>query len=857
MTTLIDGRLPAAVVPERYELTLAVEPDLGKFSGSVAIHVQVREPVRNVTLHALDLQIIDATVQALGIHYSAAISTDADSETITLALNREVPAGPATVGLSFAGRLNQQMKGLYEAKAGTERYAFTQFEATDARRAFPCFDEPAMKASFRITAVIPDHLMALSNMEVETESVDAAARRRTVTFAETPPMSTYLAALAVAKLVPQETLIDGTRVAIYTTPELVALTGFAREVMQACLPRLNAYFDLRYPLAKLDLVGVPDFAMGAMENWGAIFFRENRLLLDPAQASANTLRAVANVITHEVVHQWFGNLVTMEWWEDLWLNESFATWLACKIVDDWRPEWQSWVEFARDKQVPLGVDALTSTRPISSKVRTAAEAEEMFDALTYEKGASALQMLEQFLGEGVFRQGIRDYIRTHQHGNAPAADLWAALEKASGQPVSTIARDWFAKPGFPLVTISDTGSDFHVVQIEQERFFADREAREKDGAIWTIPLTLAFEDDRGVQRHRVLMADARSEVSLPARGKVRWVYSNAGEQGFYRTRYDQTLRNALADSLARLSSEERFGLLDNTWALAQKGVLPIGEFLDLVTRFRGDETRTVIEGLAGFLETLGNRLVTEPDRPLLGRFITDLYEPLIGSLGWEARPHEGDEPKLTRAAVLWTLGTLARPAELVREMTGRLERYWADPASLDPTLAAVVIRLCARVGGKDRFDRYVERYQTAATPEERERYLAAFGDFAEPSLTPAILALTLSETVRGQDLWKPLRGLLTNPATQAETWVFVKANWPALRKKGGSVGAQRIIGGMKALWREEWLADVESFFADPANRVESAERTLAQSLEFLRLGLAFRRAQQDRLSAWLNSKFGG
>ena len=856
MTTLIDGRLPAAVVPERYDLTLVVEPDLGKFSGSVAIHVQVREPVRNVTLHALDLQIVDATVQALGIQYPAKMSMDAGSETVTLSLNREIPIGPATVGLSFAGRLNQQMKGLYEAKAGTEHYAFTQFEATDARRAFPCFDEPAMKASFRITAVIPDHLMALSNMEVETESVDAAARRKTVAFAETPPMSTYLMALAVAKLVPQDALIDGTRVAIYATPGQVALTSFAREVMQACLPRLNAYFDLRYPLAKLDLVGVPDFAMGAMENWGAIFFRENRLLLDPAQASANTLRAVANVITHEVVHQWFGNLVTMEWWEDLWLNESFATWLACKIVDDWRPEWRSWVEFARDKQVPFGVDALASTRPISSKVRTAAEAEEMFDALTYEKGASALQMLEQFLGEEVFRQGIRDYIKTHQHGNAPAADLWAALEKASGQPVSTIARDWFAKPGFPLVTISAAGSDFHVLQIEQERFFADREAQEKDGAIWTIPLTLAFEDDRGVQRHRVLMADARSEVSLPARGKVRWVYGNAGEQGFYRTHYDQTLRHALTGSLKRLSSEERFGLLDNTWALAQKGMLPIGEFLDLVTRFRGDETRTVIEGLAGFLETLGNRLVTEPDRPLLGRFIADFYEPLVGSLGWEARPHEGDEPKLARAAMLWTMGTLARPAELVREMEGRLERYWADPASLDPTLAAVVIRLCARMGGKARFDRYVERYRTAATPEDRERYLAAFGDFAEPSLTPAILALILTESIRGQDLWKPLRGLLTNPATQAETWAFVKANWPALRKKGGSVGAQRIIGGTKALWREDWLADVEKFFADPANRVASAERTLAQSLEFLRLGLAFRRAQQDRLSAWLNSKFG-
>ena len=852
---LLDGRLPAAVAPKRYDVTLSVEPDQGRFSGSVAIELHAREVVRRVTLHALELEILEATVESGGVHYAAVVSAHPGSETVTITLSREVPAGPTMVGLTFSGRLNQQMKGLYEAKAGNGRYAFTQFEATDARRAFPCFDEPAMKASFKITAVIPDHLVALSNMDVEAESVDAAARRKTVTFAETPLMSTYLVALAVAKLESREALIDGTRTAIYTTPGQLALTGFAHEVMRACLPRLNTYFDLRYPLAKLDLVGVPDFAMGAMENWGAIFFRENRLLLDPAQASASTLRAVANVITHEVVHQWFGNLVTMGWWDDLWLNESFATWLACKIVDDWRPEWRSWTEFARDKQVPLGVDALASTRPISSKVRTAAEAEEMFDALTYEKGASVLRMLEQFLGDDVFRRGIREYIRAHQYGNAPAADLWAALEAASGQPVPAIARDWFTRPGFPLVTVVAVGPDLRTVRLDQRRFFADRGAQEGSESPWAIPLTIAFEDETGVRRHRVLMTETCTEVALPAEGMVRWVYANASEQGFYRTQYDRTMRDALAVSVRRLSPEERFGLLDGSWALAQKGVVPIGEFLDLVLRFRGDETRIVVEGLGGFLETLGNRLLAEIDRQLFARFIEEFFGPLIGSLGWDPRPGEGDEPKLARAALLWTVGSLARPAQLVVEVQRRLDRYWADPASLDPTLATAAIRFCARVGGKERYDRYLERYHAAATPEDRDRYLMAFGDFAEPGLTPTILALILTESVRGQDLWKPLRGLLSNPATQGEAWAFVKANWPALRKKGGSVGAQRIIGGLKTLWREDWLADVESFFSDPANRVASAERTLAQSLEFLRLELTFRQEQQERLSEWLRGRY--
>jgi puromycin-sensitive aminopeptidase len=853
--TLRDGRLPRSVIPKRYDLTLAVEPGEGNFSGAVTIDLNIREATRRIILHAVDLQIAEGLFEAGGLGRYAEISLVSDGEAAIFTFAQELPTGPGSLTIKFCGRLNQQMKGLYEANADGERYAFTQFEATDARRAFPCFDEPGFKASFRITAEFPDDMMALSNMEQESEERDVSRRRKRVTFKETPPMSTYLVALGIARLVADEFDIEGTRVAVYTRPELAGLTGFAKEVMQACLPKLNEYFGLRYPIPKLDLVGVPDFAMGAMENWGAIFFRENRLLVDAASASANSLRGVANVITHEVVHQWFGNLVTMWWWDDLWLNESFATWLACKIVDDWRPEWQSWVEFALDKQVPLGVDSLQATRPISSKVRTAAEAEEMFDALTYEKGASVLRMLEQFLGEEIFRRGIRDYIAAHLYGNAPSSDLWQALEKASGQPVPTIANDWFTKPGFPMLTAKAPSGDFRKLQLEQHRFVADAAAAGHGNDIWTIPVSLAYEDKEGIHKHRVLMAKPQIEVPLPAKDPVRWVYVNASEQGYYRTRYDEGLAQALSRSLPSLSSEERFGFLDNTWALALKGEAPIGTFLDLVRVLRGHDTRIVIQAMAGFLETLNDRVVLEPERPRLGKFTADRFEPLMTELSWTARPSEGDEPKLTRAALLWILGNIARSPELLKQVTGWLEAYWENPASLDPTFVPPVIRLGARIGDHARFDRYVEQYLKAVAPEERDRYVVAFGDFSRPELTADVFRLILSEQIRGQDVWKPVRVMLANPATQAETWSFVQANWAALRKKGGSVGAQRIIGGTKALWREDWIQEVESFFRAPENHVASADRVLTQTLEVMRLGLAFRRLQQENLSQWLRSNY--
>lgn len=851
MNERTTGRLPDSVRPDLYQIQLNILPEEKRFSGEVTIDIRIQNPVGRIVLHALDLHLEKGEATAGGETFPAEIDVDPASETAALVFPRPLPAGGAQLRLQFSGTLNRQLRGLYEVQAGGEVYAFTQFEATDARRMFPCFDEPGMKARFRLTVTIPGHLTALSNMPAIEEAGMENTKR--IRFDETPVMSTYLLALAVARLESKAIDVAGTRVALWTVPGQLGLGGFALKVTAAVLPLLNDYFELPYPYPKLDLVSVPDFAMGAMENWGAIFFRDSRLLLDEALASTGTQRAVANVITHEIVHQWFGNLVTMEWWDDLWLNEAFATWLACKIVDQWRPEWNSWVEFQQEKQVPLGVDALKSTRPIRAEVTSAAQIEEMFDALTYEKGAACLRMIEQFLGETPFREGIRRYMKRYRFQNATADALWSELSEASGQPVSEIAQDWFTQPGFPIVTLQGSESDFRRLTVEQRRFFATRFPTDpKDDTRWSVPLTLKYREGSDIRYHAVLLKDRSSSFSLPGEGPIQWVYGNAGERGFFRTDYSLPLRNALQPVVAEaLDPPERIGHLNHLWALSLSGDLSIAYFMETLSRFKGDRTRVVVEAAGGYLETLSNQLVLPKDRERFAAMVKELIGPVWKEVGWDPAPEEDDERRLTRAAALWAMGALAQDEDVLSELPRRQTRYWAKPSSLDPTLATPLIRLCARTDGGAGFDRYVNKFRNGPTPEERDRYLLALADFNRPALARKLLDFTLSGAVRSQDVWKPVRYLLSNPMAQEESWQFIREHWPALREKGGSVGAQRIIQGLRALWRPLWQEEVKRFFDDPANRVPAAERALAQTLEFMEIGVRFKERQSLPLSRWI------
>ena len=856
MSSLKDkaaGRLSPDIQPKVYDLHVTVDPDSEEFSGSVRISVAIGKKIDQITLHAIDLALGEITVAGQALDASAAV-LDAKRETVTLALPKSLKPGTSEISFKYTGKLNHQMRGLYQSRAKhggkDENYLFTQFEATDARRMFPCFDEPGFKAEFDLTVTAPERFTVISNMPAAKKSKTAGLQ--TVRFTRTPKMSTYLLALAVARLTPKSKTVAGTKITVWTRPEDASQAGFSLGAAEAALKRLNDYFGLPYQLPKMDLVAVPDFAAGAMENWGAIFFRDSAILIDPKLSSTRAQRRVAEVVTHEIVHQWFGNLVTMKWWNDLWLNEAFATWLSYKIVDQWRPRWNTWLEFEQGKHAPLRTDSLRNTRAISAAVSNEAEIESMFDVLTYQKGGAILRMIESFLGEKDFREGIRRYMRKHKYGNTVAADLWKELEAASGQPIAKMAEDWLTQPGYPLVTVASGSQDGRTLEISQRRF--DAHGRSSSSAVWTVPLVIKYrlEGEKKNRTFKAILKKSAMKVVLPGKGALAWLYPNEGETGFFRVALDGGLLERLrAVKLAELDAAERMGVLNHLWSQARNGEISIDRFLDTLSDLKDEESRIVIEDMAAYLASLKD-LASEKDRPALARLAQGLLGACQRRLGFDAEPSEDDETKLKRAAVFSVLSEIVRSNEINEQTEALLSRYLREPSSLEPTMVTPVLYAGARIGSPERFEVYHDRMKNAATPEQRNQFMGALAQFKQPEMARKLLDMTLSSDIRGQDAWAPIGALLRNQDTQAEAWGWIRKNWLAVREKVGTKGADRIIQSTNALWREDWLAQVKAFFNDPANREPSAARSLDQSLESIELGIQFKKAQAEPLSNWLN-----
>ncbi len=818
------------------------------FRGRVAIDLRLERRSRSLRLHAAELRVARPRVIQDGRSLPGRAVAEPEREMLRVELGRELAAGEATLELDFAGRLRSDLCGFYAARAGSRRYGFTQLEASDARKFFPCFDEPAMKARFQISVTTGAANRVVSNAPaLRTQRLPD--RRKTVHFAETPPLSSYLVALAVGVLeASPPTRLGATPIRVWHTPGKRRLTGFALETARECLARLERYFGVPYPYAKLDLVAVPDFEFGAMENAGAVFFRETLLLLDPASATLGERKRAAEVICHELAHMWFGDLVTMAWWDDLWLNESFATWMAFHIVDAWKPEWKMWHGFQHGRAAALELDALRHTHPVYCQVRTPAEASQNFDLITYEKGASVVRMLERYLRPARFRRGVQSYIRRHREQNAVAADLWRALSDASGEDVDRVARAWIESEGHPLVAIRRRGRR---LELRQERLTL-RPRRGRAASRWPIPWVGRVGRGRRRRLERRLLTRSREAFTL-AGATPDFVYGNADEAGFFRPHHDARELAALIRRRDDLGAVERMGLVDHQWALVQAGRAGLKSFMALADALVREPDPDVLMALARPLRFLADALLPDaaPSREADYRaWLRRRFEPEFAALGWDPRAREPDEQRVRRAVLLGIAGGSGASPALRRTAAARCERYLAERRSLDPNLADVVVALAARDGTPSLHRRFQKAMASARTPQERRRFLLALAEFRDPLLIERSLALTLSPAVATQDVILLLVRLLANPAAAGRSWAFVKRRWPRLRRRLPSLLASRLVEATPALRTPAYRRDVARFFA--AHPVRSAERALRQALERFDWYRGFRRRAAAELGAWLD-----
>ncbi len=849
MADVESYRLTRNALPRRYRLTLRPDLAAATFRGTVSVELAVEDPTLRLVLNAADLEISSSQVTTPSgeVLEATPILHEAD-ERLELRFEETLEPGYGyRLDIAFSGVLNDHLRGFYRSKFRTpdgeeQAIATTQFEATDARRAFPCWDEPDFKAIFEVTLEVPEGSIGMSNGPVvSVEKADDGWSR--YKFAETMPMSTYLVAFIVGPFELTEAVeVDGVPIRVATVPGKQGLTRFALDAAAHSLRFLSGYFSIAYPESKLDHVAIPDFAFGAMENLGLVTYRETALLVDSSHAAQTELARVASVIAHETAHMWFGDLVTMKWWNGIWLNEAFATFMELTTTDAFRPDWQMWSAFGAGKAAALAVDGLHSTRAVEFHVGRPEEAEAMFDLLTYQKGGSVLKMLEQYLGAEVFRRGISSYLSSHAYANTETSDLWDALEEASGEPVRSIMDSWIFQGGYPLVDASiDEAAT--TVSFTQRRFTYSHDSHESHDSTnpaptWQVPVNLRVSLGGEIRDERVLLDAAGATVSFDK--PVDWVVLNAGGWGFYRSSYSPQLARRLVDAgpLDVLSPMERLTYLGDTWAALAAGVTGLEEWVASSSALGGevdpDVWSSLSSGLA-FLSLAGD----EADLDALARFAGTLGAPAWAALGWSPGAGEPERTGTARARVLGVLTQIAKDPELVDQAVDRLHAHLENRPGTD-RLPADLVAVCARVavasGGEDAWNLVLEAYRNAGSPQEEQRFLFALAETRSPHLRQRTLEMMLGDDVRSQDAPLAIATVMTQPGAATQAWDWVEAHWEELESRMPHSLLVRILEATSSFLDPGAAGRVKEFCA--TRKLTVSPIRLAQILERLEVNVA-------------------
>jgi puromycin-sensitive aminopeptidase len=839
-------RLPLSVTPDRYEIRLTPDLSAATFAGEESVKIQIHEPVREIVLNAAELQFKAVAVKGAGGNaIQGSVSLDSENEQAMLQFPEALNPGRWELQISFTGILNDKLHGFYrstykDANGQEKVLATTQFESTDARRAFPCWDEPALKAVFQITLVVNQGLTAISNARLIREAPLPGAGKKEVVFADSIKMSTYLVAFIVGEFEGTEPVMVGNApLRVWAVPGKRQLANFGQEIGRASLEHFTRYYGIPYPGDKLDLIAIPDFASGAMENLGAITFRETALLVDSDKATRAELERVADVVSHENAHMWFGDLVTMRWWNGLWLNEAFATFMEMLAVDAWKPEWRRWDSFTVSRAAAMQVDGLKSTRPIEFPVEKPEEAAGMFDVLTYEKGASVLRMLEQYLGAEAFRDGIRLYLRRHKYANAETTDLWHALEDSTRQPVRALMDTWIFQPGYPLISVARDGEDL-VLSQSIFRYLRDGAG---EGRIWHVPIFLRAKTKAGIVNKTILLTDRETRVEVPR--DLDWAIVNAGGHGFYRARYSSELLAALKQGLQTdLSSVERFGLVNDAWATTLAGFTSLTDYLGLIDLLRDENDLSVWTTVIGSFHHL-NRILGETQCRALQARIRNVLSPTVQRLGWAPMGGESDLQGQLRGDLIAALGTAGEDKECQERALSLFAQYEKDASLVDRNVVPALVSIVAHTGNGADHEKFSAKFKNARTPQEETRYLFSLATFRQPELIERTLQLTVNGEARTQNAPYLMRNILLNKDARAKAWSFMKEHWDEMLRQYPDNSIPRMCEGIIGLVTPELEADVARFFKQ--HPVKQGTKQMEQHLERLRIAVACKARWKDLL----------
>jgi puromycin-sensitive aminopeptidase len=840
-------RLPKEICPLIYDIQL--KPDLNNFifEGIETITLNILKETKIIKLHSREIDVETAEILIKKDKIFAEISYDTDKEFVIFTFPKKIQKGKYKLTIVFKGILNDKMRGFYRSEYvhnGEKKFmATTQFEATDARRAFPCCDEPEQKAIFNVSLIIPKDKNAISNtlpVSIKEHSSDL----QIIDFAPSPKMSTYLLAFIVGDFEYIEKISkNGVKVRVYTTPGKKHQANFSLDTAVKVLDFYEEYFDIKYPLNTLDMIAVPDFASGAMENWGAVTYRESALLVDEERSSTTNKQWVALVIAHELAHQWFGNLVTMHWWTDLWLNEGFASYIEYLAVDKLFPTWHIWNQFnVNDLGIALKLDALENTHPIEIHVNHPDEIGEIFDAVSYSKGASIIRMLAEYLGEDKFRDGLRLYLKKHSYKNTKTTDLWEAFEKVSKKDVKKIMQNWTSKAGYPLVSVAKNKDQ---ITLTQERFFSSAKSKKesKENTTWQIPISAKTEKEN----INLLLNSKKQNIKIK---DLSYLKLNDNEISFFRTFYSEELLDKLKIHIEKkeLTSANRLGVVRDLFACAEAQIIPLPTVLEFIKSYKDEDDYIVWEEISFGLNKIKQLFSKEKLLKELNKFSIEIFSDIYNKIGWEKKTNEKHTDSMLRSLVISQMGHSGDKNTLEQA-----RKYFTEilaGAKIDPDLKSVIYSLNTFANKKE-FSLFADLYKKEDLHEEKNRLGQALANFRDEKVLKKVAIFSFSSSVRKQDSITMLSSVALNPVGRDVVIEFMRENWQEILNRYGDGGHMltRLVKAFSLTAEEKHFKILKDFFKK--NKTPGAERAVKQALEKIENNISWYKKEKQNLEKFL------